>query len=53
MLTVFLNFFRAPLTNFAFGLERNDPAPILRYFVLVRAVVGAAISAGGQTPGRD
>jgi hypothetical protein len=49
MLTVVLHFFGPTLTNFPFGLERNDPAPILRNLVPIGTMIGAAISAGGQT----
>jgi len=53
VLTILLHFFCAPLTNFALGLERNDPAPISRNLISVGAVIRTTISAGGQTVRRD
>ena len=53
MLTVFLHFLRAALTDLSFGLEWNDPAPILRNFVPVGTMIRATISAGGQTVRRN
>jgi len=53
MLAVFFNLFRAPLTNFPFGFERNDPAAIPRNFEPVGTMISATISAGGQAVRRD